>query len=303
MARAAHCISIMRGTLAALALVLAAGCSSSHVLFDDFSDPSAAALAQHGWIVRTDQGWPGVPGATWGPGNVTFIDDAGNGMLRMSSSTGGAGASTVQTQICHQRKYLEGTYGARVRFHDAPSAGPNGDQIVETFYFVSPLKAPMDPDYSEIDFEYLPNGGWLHTGATMFETTWETFSPEPDWKADNVSSNSSGSLDGWHTLVALVAGGHVRYWIDRNLVADHSGRYYPESMMSINFNLWFIRTGLLTSTETRRYDEDIDWVFFSAKPLTPDAVDARVVDLRKRGVKFRDTVPAPVPALSSPCNF
>ncbi len=303
MARTAHYAHIMRGIVAALTLLVTAGCSSARVLFDDFSDPSVAMLARHGWTVRTEPGWPGVPGASWGPGNVTLIDDAGNGILRMSSSTGGAPGNTIQTQICHERKYLGGTYAARVRFHDTPAVGPNGDQIVETFYLVSPLAAPMDPDYSEIDFEYLPNGGWQHTAATMFETTWETFSPEPGWKADNVSSDSPGSLDGWHTLVTQVGDGHVRYWIDGRPVADHSGRYYPESMMSINFNLWFIRTGLLASTETRRYEEDIDWVFFSEKALTPDAVAVRVADLRQRGVRFRDTVLAPVPALPSPCNL
>ena len=275
-------------------------------MFDDFSYASAAELASHGWIVRTEQGWPGVPGAAWGNDSISFTGDPSmkdNRLMRLSSSTDGNGANTRQAQICHQRKYLEGTYAARVRFTDQPVSGPNGDQIVETFYMISPLKAPMDPDYSELDFEYLPNGGWKHTAPTMFETTWETFSPEPDWKADNVSSNQEGALAGWHTLVTLVANEHVQYWIDGKPVADHVGRYYPRSMMSIDFNLWFVRTGLISSTDTRRYDEDVDWVFFSADALTSANVEAAVADLRKHSVSFRDTVAAPVPPLSSPCNF
>ncbi len=47
-------------------------------------------------------------------------DEPGNRILRMTSSTDGTGANTNQTQICHQRKYLEGTYAARVRFTDLP---------------------------------------------------------------------------------------------------------------------------------------------------------------------------------------
>ena len=48
----------------------------------------------------------------------------------------------------------------------------------------------------------------------------------------------------------------------------------------------------------------MDWVFFEAgKVLAPAEVESRVADFRRRAVKFRDTVPAPVPALESPCNF
>ena len=125
-------------------------------LFDDFSYSSTAQLAQHGWIVRTKPGWPGVPGATWRRANVTV----GHGLLRMTSSTDGTYAGTTQTQICQQRKFREGTYASHVRFRDAPLSRPAGDQPVESFYTISPLRRPLDPNYSEIDFEYLPNGGW-----------------------------------------------------------------------------------------------------------------------------------------------
>mgnify|MGYP003694706801 CR=1 FL=1 len=55
-------------------------------------------------------------------------DQPGNRLLRMTSATDGTGANTQQSQICHQRKYLEGTYAARVRFVDLPTEGPGGDQ-------------------------------------------------------------------------------------------------------------------------------------------------------------------------------
>lgn len=128
--------------------------AASGILFDDFTCRDQASLIKNGWIIRTEPGWPGVPNAVWGKSNVSFVDDeahAGNRWLRMTSSTNGTAAR--QTQFCHQRKYLAGTYAARVRFTDEPIAGVDGDQIVQTFYLISPLTAPMDPDYSEIDFE------------------------------------------------------------------------------------------------------------------------------------------------------
>jgi hypothetical protein len=281
--------------------------SGAKVMFDDFSYSAQSQMTRHGWIVRTVAGWPGVPGATWWRAGVTFVNDASaprNRILRMTSSTDGTGEHTKQTQICHERKYLEGTYAARVRFTDEPRAGRGGDQIVESFYTISPLKAPMDADYSELDFEYLPNGGWGVAGATLYETTWETFSPEPNWKKDNIFNMTHGTRAGWHTLATQVADGKVRYFFDGVQQVEHGDRFYPESLMSINFNLWFIKDGAAKVEGERRYDEDIDWVFFEAKSaLTPAEVETKVATLRRQSVKFRDTVPAPVPALASPCDF
>jgi len=281
--------------------------SSPQAMFDDFNYAGRGAMKKRGWILRTAPGWPGVPGATWREEGVSLHSDPnarGNRILRMSSSTGGAGANTSQTQICHQRKYLEGTYAARVRFTDSPVNGTDGDQVVQSFYTISPLKAPWDPDYSELDFEYLPNGGWGIEGPTLYGTTWETFIPEPNWKKDNVFDTVRSSRDGWHTLVTQVAGGKVRYFVDGELLAEHGGNYYPESLMSINFNLWFIKDGLLGASAVRTYEEDIDWVFHESKAvLSPAQVEARVSDMRRRAVRFQDTVAAPSPALTSPCDF
>ena len=277
------------------------------VLFDDFSYTSQKQLKKNGWIVRTEAGWPGVPGAKWLESGVSLLKDPkhpNNTILRMTSSTDGTGENTTQTQICHQRKYLEGTYAARVRFSDKPVSGPGGDQIVESFYMISPLKAPMDLDYSELDFEYLPNGGWGIEGPTLYATTWETFSPEPNWKKDNVFKTILESQAGWHTLVLQVVDKKVRYFVDGKFFVEHAGDYYPEDTMSINFNLWFIRDGMAKVTGVRKYQEDIDWVFHQAHvALTPEQVESTVAQFRRESVKFRDAVPAKAPALVSPCNF
>jgi hypothetical protein len=279
-----------------LLLLLLTACASTSspaapTLFDDFSYSSTSELAPNGWIMRTAPGWPGIPGALWGTESFSLHD----GVLRMTSTTDGT--TTRQSQLCHQRKYLDGTYAARVRFSDTPSSGPNGDRIVQTFYLITPIKAPMDPDYAEADFEYLPNGGWGTFKPTMFSTTWDTFQLEP-WIADNTSTRKTGSQAGWHTLVTHVKQGTVRYFMDGRLFAEHGGKVYKE-MLSINFNLWFIRDELLKSSESRSWQEDIDWVFFRANDtLSPAQVDAEVAALRGR---FMDTVPSS--GLDSPCNF
>jgi hypothetical protein len=287
----------------------ASGAVKPQVLFDDFSYGGYHPLLelwQHGWTIRSAQGWPGVAGAAWSPGGISFVADPGrrkNRLLRLTSSTDGTAAGTSEAQICQRRKFLQGTYATRVRFEDAPSSGADGDQLVETFYAISPLQAPLDPNYSELDWEYLPNGGWGVTAPTLFVTSWHTVQLDP-WIADNTFSTAAGSLDGWHTLVLQVANGSVAYYLDGALVARHGGKYYPRVAMSINYNLWFIQGGQLASGPTRSYHEDVDWVFHAAGVvLSPSAVVAHVAKLRHARISFRDTVPAENPPLNSPCNF
>lgn len=282
----------------------ASSVQSSEILFDDFSYSSLEEMSSNGWTVREGSGWPGVAGATFQAENVSFVDypdPANNRLLRMTSSTDGTSENTSQTQICHQRKYLEGTYAARVRFSDQPVSGPDGDQVVQTFYTITPYLEPLDPAYSEMDYEYLPNGGWSSGELTFYVTTWETVQIEP-WNADNTSGSIQGSLAGWHTLVTQVTGGTVRYYVDGQLIAQHGGEYFPDAPMSINFNLWFIDGGLVQVDELREYQEDIDWVFHEAGVLLmPEEVIAKVNELRAASVEFTDTVLSGTQ--NSPCDL
>jgi len=284
---------------------VAAHGGSPQVSFDDFDYQGYNALFtfwRHGWRIRSVQGWPGIPEAGWSQKGVSFVG-RGNRLLRLTSSTDGTGAGTAQAQVCQGRKFFEGTYAARVRFNDLPDSGPDGDQIVETFYAISPLEAPLDPNYSELDWEYLPNGGWNVTDPTLFVTSWATAQLDP-YIADNTFATATGSLNGWHTLVLQVANSTVSYYLDGAMIATHGGKYYPDVPMSINFNLWFIQGGELPPGGLRSYHEDIDWVYHEVGDvLSPQQVTAQVAMLRRRHVSFRDTVPPESPPLTSPCNF
>lgn len=280
--------------------------TQEQVLFDDFNyeaydDP---ALSENGWVVRAGEGWPGVPGAIWRAENVTFVNDfenQDNRLMQLTSSTDGD--KTYQTQVCQQRKFYEGTYATRVHFSDVPATGPDGDNVVQTFYLISPQEYDMAPDYSELDFEYLPNGGWGLSGHTFHATTWETFQLEP-WIADNINDHRWASFGGWHTLVLQIMDGTATYYVDGEEFATHEGTYYPEVPMSINYNLWFIQDGQIRSTDLREYVEQVDWMYFAANvALTPDEIETRVAALREDGTTFTDTVPEWTPPLETPCNF
>lgn len=250
-------------------------------------------MEANGWNVRSGGGGPGVSGASWSKNLVTFYVDPENNsnqIMRMKASTQGAGNTTTQSQITYEGNHLRGTYAARLYFNDSPASGVDGDKIVETFYTITPLAFDLDPDYSEIDFEYLANGGWGQTQSTMFLTTWETYKLEP-WTADNISEAVVANHSGWHTLVAQVDEDSVRYYIDGHLKATHTGDVYPETPMSLNFNIWFIDGGLSSSTSERIYQQDVDWMYFvDQKILSIDEVNAQIEALRAQSVSYRDTV-------------
>lgn len=298
---------LLPGGFAAWTTVCTAGTPDTGVFFDDFSYPHAGALSHGGWTVRSKPGHPGVPGAHWGPDAMSLVDDPalpGNRLLRLNARTDGTPQGTFQAQLCHARKYLEGTYAARVRFNDAPVQGIDGDPVIQTFYAVSPLRFDFDPEFSEIDWEYLANGGWGSERTRLYGITWQTVRVEP-WQAYNQAHEEFGALGGWHVLLMQVADGKTWHYLDGRLLAEHGGRNYPVVPMTINFNLWFSPGGLLpASAQPRVYEQDVDWVFHArGRVLSPTQVDAAVNSLRKHGTAREDSVPATDPPLSSTCDF
>ncbi len=250
--------------VAALSFGSPAAAADCGYLFDDFhySSSADARLTQNGWTPRSYQGGPGVPGATWSASAITFPASGSDQVMQLTASTDGTAAGTRHAELYStQKRYLDGTYASRVRFTDTPVSGNDGDHINQTFFTISPLNGDLDPTYSELDIsEYLPNGGWGEQGPINYQTSWYTYRNDP-WYADNMHTEQRSSLDGWHTLVAQVAGGHILYYIDGVLVGDHSGKYYPRQTMTINWNLWFIDTAAHTGS-TSTYVQQVDWVLF-----------------------------------------
>jgi endo-1,3-1,4-beta-glycanase ExoK len=253
---------------AVLTVILCAGSAHAQsVFFDDFnytssSDPN---LLNFCWSPRSGGGGPGI--GTWDPTHLTFIADPAdstNELMQMAATTSGTASTSVQTEILTPFQFLHGTFAARVKFADAPQTGPDGDQLYQTFFTISPYKSRP---YSEIDFEYLPNGYGSVTTPHFFFTLWQT-------THKNVSTNIGASYAGWHTL----------------LVDDADG-VNTHLYMAIDFNQWFPTGSLVNSTTARTWVEQIDWVYHAKDTLLTTAqVESNVASYRAQGIVRLNTV-------------
>ena len=82
-------------------------------------------------------------------------------------------------------------------------------------------------------------------------------------------------------------------------------RYKAKEQWRDRHGHWFSPGGLLPpSSAPRRYEMDVDWVLHQAeRQLSPRQVRAQVQQLRRQGLARHDSLAAPEPALSSPCNL
>jgi hypothetical protein len=308
-------------TMAATALILSGGADASPsaaaadcgVLFDDFhyASPTDSAFGGAGWTTRNDVGSPGVAGARWLTSNVSFPTVNGERVAQLAASTDGSSAGTTHSEMYQNRlRFFEGTYASRVRFTDAPDSGTDGDHVNETYFTISPLRYDRDPLYSELDFsEYLPNGGWGGSTAN-YQTSWNTYWNNPTWDGLRASTAQNRSFAGWHDIVTQVSGGHVKYYIDGQLTADHTtdaqgNPVYPRTPMSINYNMWFIDTAGHTSGNSV-YTEQVDWTYYAGNQVvSPSDAVARAGSYRTAGTSHVDTVngcttPTSPPATTTP---
>ncbi|WP_198314661.1 carbohydrate-binding protein [Chitinibacter sp. GC72] len=277
---------------------------SSGLLFDDFSYTSTNQLSNNGWLLRSWNGGPGLSNGQWSQNNISFVADpqqSGNTLMRLKASTtisgdqivGNAATAGTSSQVelmTADSIYLNGTWAARMYFNDAPLRGPDGDSVIQTFFGITRYIEGAEP-YSEIDFEYLPNGGWGIDAPTMWTGTYEIAAYDP---LNHVAASTVKSFAGWHTLVMNVADGDIRFFVDGKLVQTYSGIAQPDHPMFIAFQLWFSNTampdgrpGFLRSTELREYQEDVDWVLhLKDQQLSLAEVEALVANLRSKGLGF-----------------
>ncbi|MFC1400600.1 MULTISPECIES: cellulose binding domain-containing protein [Streptacidiphilus] len=264
-----------------------AAAAPTGVLFDDFHYSGAAdpALYQHGWLVRTGAGRPGILD-TWSSKGVSFPSDQeaqGGEVLDLSAATDGTKAGTTQAEVqSSSSDFFTGTYAARIYFNDKPTTGANGDHINESFYMIS----PDNSKYSELDNEYQPNGGWGAPGPRLDTTSW--------YSADNrdrITQKNMFSIAGWHTMVITAADGVATYSIDGKKLFSTSGKYYPREGMSVNFNTWFVD---LPFTGQRSWDMKVNWFYYNSKDaLSLDQVQQQVDGFYKGGTNYVDTLAKP----------
>ncbi|WP_448318234.1 glycoside hydrolase family 16 protein [Streptomyces sp. CO7] len=280
----------------------AAGEAPDGVLFDDFhyTGPADPALEAGGWRVRTGAGGPGIAD-TWATAGITFpavAPDAGAGggtatregsgsasdqVLRLRAGTDGTRAGTRQVEIHTAPRFRTGTLAARVRFSDRPAGGRDGDHVSQSFFAISPDQ--RSKRYSELDFEYMPNGGWGAYGPRLDTTSWR----EVD-AGDRVTRATVEKLGGgWHTLMITAVDGGTTYSVDGRVLFRTDDAYFPREAMGVHFSAWFI--DLPFQGSERAWDMEVDWLYLAEdRDVSLKAVRQQVRDLSDAGSAYVDTL-------------
>ncbi|MEU8816217.1 glycoside hydrolase family 16 protein [Actinoplanes sp. NPDC048796] len=254
--------------------------------FDNFhyrasNDP---ALAANGWQIRTEGGGPGIADS-WTDDTLSFPSDKsakGGKALQLRASTDGTKAGTRQTELATTGGgFFRGTVAARVFFTNKPVTGRDGDHLNQTFCAISP--SHDSARYSELDFEYQPNGGWGAVGPKMDMVSWRSST-----LGDRATDDYKGSLAGWHTMMITVTDQKVTYSVDGRTVFASSGRSVPREPMRIMFNTWFID---LPFKGDRSYNMRVNWVYAKAnKVMTVAQVRKDVDQFYAKGRNHLDTL-------------
>ncbi|MFJ9591217.1 cellulose binding domain-containing protein [Streptomyces virginiae] len=252
---------------------LAVAAPPTGVMFDRFrySGPGDPALASNGWSVRTGGGGPGIHD-TWSADGVGFPSEAtaqGGQALQLRLTTDGTKEGTRQAELQSTTpEFLTGTYAARIYFSDAPTSGADGDHINETFFALSPRDGSSK--YSELDYEYMPNGGWGAPGPRLDTTSWRSST-----QGDRITRAGRQSLRGWHTVMITALNEKVTYSVDGREVFSHDGAYSPRQPMGIHFSAWLVD---LPFAGPRTWDMRVNWVYYQAGQAVPLAAVHQAVE-------------------------
>ncbi|WP_331344702.1 carbohydrate-binding protein [Cellvibrio sp. UBA7661] len=302
---------------------------TEQILFDDFSYTNNTQLTNNGWRLRTWSGGPGLANGTWSENNISFVTDPAspsNKFMRLKAGTNINGStiannnstsgSVSQAEVARTEQiYKNGTWAARMYFNDSPSTGADGDTVIQTFFGLTDYIEGAEP-YSEIDFEYLPNGGWWTGSATP--SMWSGTYRIVDWsdESNHGVTRTQGSLQGWHTLVMQVQDGHIAFYIDGNYQTSFSGAVAPDYPMYLMFQLWFSNDcfdaacnthGYINNSNYREYYEDVDWVYFEKNNIvSPTLIPQKVANLRAAGTSYIQNIngnsTSSIPASSTPAS-
>ncbi|MFE7524156.1 glycoside hydrolase family 16 protein [Kitasatospora sp. NPDC057542] len=259
------------------------------VLFDAFhytgaEDPS---LAAHGWTVRTDGGGPGIRD-TWSKEGVSFptVADAQSGQaMQLRVTSDGTPKGTKQVEVGRSTgESLNGTIAARIFFSDKPADGRDGDHIIQTAYAISPDHNSQK--YSELDFEYMPNGGWGAPGPRLDTTSWRSSAQN-----DRDTLATKKSVAGWHTLMMTADNGKVTYSVDGKALFSSGNKSYPREPLSIRFSSWLIDLPA-TMSGTRTWDMKVNWLYYQAdKNVTLAEAEKAVSGFYATNTNFVNTLP------------
>ncbi|GAA4983618.1 hypothetical protein GCM10025734_05910 [Kitasatospora paranensis] len=178
---------------------------------------------------------------------------------------------------------LTGTFAARVYLGDKPTGGRNGDHVVQSYFPISPEDSSAN--YSELDFEYMPNGGWGSVGPELDTTSWYRADPP-----DRVTHALRQHLGGWHIMMVTAMNGKVTYSMDGKELFTSSGKYVPRENMDIHFSNWFI--DLPFTGGSRTWDMKVNWFYYKAGEAVSQADVQKTVDgFYSANTDYINTVP------------
>ncbi|MFE7114343.1 cellulose binding domain-containing protein [Streptomyces sp. NPDC057654] len=266
----------------------AAAAPPAGVIFDNFHYTGAddPAFAANGWQARSDGGGPGIHN-TWSADGITFPAEPGakgGQVLQLRAATDGTKKGTKQSEIQSVKpEVFTGTIAARVYFSDKPVKGPNGDHLNESFFTISP--ADKSNHYSELDYEYMPHGGWGAPGPRLDTTSWRSGSGKP---GDRTTRTQPLHLTGWHTMMITAMHGTVTYSVDGHKLFSHKGVFFPREPMSVHFSSWFID---LPFKGSRTWDMRVNWLYYQAdRAVSLPEVDKAVDGFYTAGTNHVNTV-------------